>query len=149
MDASDSLMTPERAEIIERHFAGVEIETAAKRISNMVVLALGTQIENLERIDHNAVLDTLDFSLRDLGSGNPDVSLHDEMLRRDAELWARRATPSELAAYGAACLRHMPERTMHNGLLRRVLANVWQRLDPTDRRRFLEKVGAETKGRSR
>lgn len=149
MDASDTLMTPERAKLIEAHFAGIELETAAKRISNMVVIALGTHIENLERIDHNAVVDTLDFSLRDLGSGNPDVSLHDEMLRRDAESWARRATPSELAAYGAACLRHMPDRTMHHGLLRRVLANVWQRLDPTDRRRFLEKVGAETKGRSR
>lgn len=147
MDGSGSLMTPERADIIDKHFSDIEPEQQTKRIANMVSLALGMQIENLERIDHSAVVDTLDFALREIGSGSPDVSLHDEMLRRDAELWARRATPSELAAYGAACLRHMPEKTMHHGLLRRVLTNVWQRLDPTDRRRFLEKLGAETKGR--
>lgn len=138
-------ISPERAKIIAGAYSGMDRDEAARKIYNDVSVALAMSIENLAKIDERAVIDTLDFALRQLGASSPDVSLGDEMARRDAELWARMATPTELVAYGSACLRNVPNKTLHPGLLRATLTNIWRRLDANDRRRFLERTGAEMK----
>lgn len=136
-------ISPERAAVLEKAYGAVAPEQRDAKLYGDVSTVLAVSIENLARIDLQAVIDTLDYALRDLGQGNPDVSLSEDMARRDAEQWARMATPSELVAYGTACLRNVPDKGLHPGLLRTILTNIWRRLDANDRRRFLERTGAE------
>jgi hypothetical protein len=135
--------TAARAAVLAKAYSHLDPDDQDRVLYNDVSAVLATSIENLARIDVRAVLDTLDFALHHLGAGNPDVSLSEEMARRDAERWARMATPSELVAYGTACLRNVPDKGLHPGLLRTILTNIWRRLDVNDRRRFLERTGAE------
>lgn len=129
-------------------FRDLDPDRRSREIYNQVSHVLAAQIELLAHIDPHAVRDTLDFALRDLGAGTPDVALDEQMARVEAEWWARMATPSEITRYAEAALRNIPEKTLHPGLLRRVLANIWRRLEPIDRRRFLERVAEEKKSRA-
>ena len=146
MDGQIHDMTPERAATLNSdRYAAIPAEDRAETLRRDVMLVLSARIEALAKIDQDAVIDALSFALADMAQRSPDVSLHADMARRDAELWARMATPDEIEAYGTACLRNVPDKVLHPGLLKRVLTNVWRRLDVTDRRRFLERVAAENK----
>ena len=145
MDAQHHVL-PQRAAILAtKAYDQLDPDLRAGKLYTDVSHVLAASIENLAQIDQQAVLDTLDYALKQLGAGSPDVSLSEEMARRDAEQWARLATPSELVAYGTACLRNVPDKLLHPGLLRAVMTNIWRRLDVNDRRRFLERTGSETK----
>lgn len=145
MERSDEAgVTPERQALLNQ-FPHMDPDQKQRAIYNAVSMALSQEIERFFALDDRAVIDTLDFALRELAARSPDFSLSDDRAQREAETWARYANASEIAHYGTACLRNVPEKTMHPGLLRRVLSNVWRRLDVTDRRRFLERVANENK----
>lgn len=143
MIQADQEISPQRAAVLAKAYSDIDPDKRDAKLYCDVSAVLSASIENLVRIDRQAVVDTLDFALREFGAGSPDVSLIEDMARRDAEQWARLATPSELVAYGTACLRNVPDKGLHPGLLRTILTNIWRRLDVNDRRRFLERTGAE------
>lgn len=77
------------------------------------------------------------------GAGSPDpVRALFERYREDAGFWADSASLPELEAYGAAALREIEDRggRIPEGMLKRLLVDIWARMPEPDRRAFLARI---------
>jgi len=81
-------------------------------------------------------------ALDDLLAGSPDID-HWSDIRGRAEEWADFATPHEIEAFCAACLRRIGRTAFGIAARKRMLVMFWGSLGPDDRRRFLARVDPE------
>jgi len=109
--------------------------------ARMVHVGLAQMIERAVLIDRQATLEVLSFAVDDLGAGAPAaVTPFTDNLRADAAFWADCATPHEIEAYVGAGLAAIPRKTFASALVKKMLVNLWLRLDPAERQAFLHRV---------
>lgn len=78
--------------------------------------------------------------LERIGAGMPAPALLDEQIRTDAAWWADTATPMEIEAYGAACLRKIERTAFCEAARKRIFVTLWESFDVLFRKAFMRRV---------
>lgn len=78
--------------------------------------------------------------MQDRESGYPQVAMSLETARSDAAFWADTASPIELECYMLAASNRLRDLSdlFHGRQIKRLVAALWQRMSPDEKKAFLE-----------
>lgn len=96
--------------------------------------ALYAALHRLDEVDNPALLQIICATLEDLRNG-PLPALTD--LAHTADVWAEMTAPVEMEAYLAAIARRLPETPIHNKARKRIVAGMFVKMAPDERKRFI------------